>query len=145
MNMNDMKKIGIAGAGIMGSSIAQIFARNNFQVILYDIEVEFLERSKNLISLNQKALVNAGEVTKEESQKVQSFIGHTLEISSFKDVDLVIEAIVENLDAKHNLWSEISEIVSENAILTTNTSGLSISRIAEAVKLPERFLRNALD
>ena len=139
MDMSDIKKIGIAGAGIMGSSIAQIFAGKGFRVVLYDIKSEFLDRSKDLITLNQNALVKAGELTIKDSQAVQSFIVHTLEISDFKDVDLVIEAIVENLDEKHSLWKKISEIVPENAILTSNTSGLSISRIAEAVKLPGRF------
>ncbi len=139
MNRNEIKNVAIAGAGIMGSSIAQIFARNNFRVTLYDIEAKFLERSKNLIALNQKALVEAGELSEQESESIKSLIGHTLEISDFKDADLVIEAIVEQLDAKHALWSKISELVSEEAILTSNTSGLSISRIAEAVKFPERF------
>lgn len=139
MNRKELKKVAIAGAGIMGSSIAQIFARNDIQVTLYDIEDEFLERSKNLIDLNQKAWVEAGELTEEESAGLQSLIGHTLDIAEFKDADLVIEAIVEQLDAKHALWSKISEFVSEEAILTSNTSGLSISRIAEAVKIPERF------
>lgn len=139
MNINKLNKVSIAGAGIMGSSIAQIFARNDFQVTLYDIESGFLERSKHLIDLNQKALIAAGELTDDESQRIKSLIGHTLDISSFKDADLVIEAIVEQLEAKHTLWSKISQVVSKEAILTTNTSGLSISKIAEAVSRPERF------
>jgi 3-hydroxybutyryl-CoA dehydrogenase len=139
MNVNEFKKVAIAGAGIMGSSIAQIFARNDFQVTLYDIEAGFLQRSKDLIDLNQKALIEAGELSEEKSQRIKSLIGHTLEISKFEDVNLVIEAIIEQLDAKHALWSKISELVSDEAILTSNTSGLSISKIAEAVRLPERF------
>src|SRR5665647_1595546 len=101
MNINELKKVAIAGAGIMGSSIAQIFARNDFQVTLYDIEARFLDRSKDLIDLNQKALVDAGELQEEESNRIKSLIEHTLEISSFKDADFVIEAIVEQLDTKH--------------------------------------------
>lgn len=139
MNINDFKRVVIAGAGIMGSSIAQIFAQNNFHVTLYDIEAGFLDKSEALIDLNQKALVAAGEITEEDSQRVRSLIGHTLEISKFKDADFVIEAIVEEINAKHALWKQISEIVSKEAILTSNTSGLSISKIAEAVKIPERF------
>lgn len=139
MNIDECKNVSIAGAGIMGSSIAQIFARNDFHVTLYDIKDEFLKRSQHLIELNQKALVAAGELPEEESQMIKSRIVHTLEISSFKGADLVIEAIVEQLDAKHALWSNISEVVSDKALLTTNTSGLSISKIAEAVKCPERF------
>jgi len=139
MNRTELKKIAIAGAGIMGSSIAQIFAQNDYQVILYDIEDRFLARSKELIALNQKALVQAGELSEEASCNIRSLIGHTLDISGFKDADFVIEAIVEQMDAKHALWSKISELVSEEAILTSNTSGLSISEIAKAVRKPERF------
>jgi 3-hydroxybutyryl-CoA dehydrogenase len=139
MNRTKLKKIAIAGAGIMGSSIAQIFAQNDYQVTLYDIEDRFLVRSKELIALNQKALVQAGELSEEASCNIRSLIGHTLDISGFKDADFVIEAIVEQMDAKHALWSKISELVSEEAILTSNTSGLSISEIAKAVKKPERF------
>jgi len=139
MNRTELKKIAIAGAGIMGSSIAQIFAQNDYQVILYDIEGRFLARSKELIALNQKALIQAGELSEEASCNIRSLIGHTLDISGFKDADFVIEAIVEQMDAKHALWSKISELVSEEAILTSNTSGLSISEIAKAVRKPERF------
>lgn len=139
MNRTKLKKIAIAGAGIMGSSIAQIFAQNDYQVTLHDIEDRFLARSKELIALNQKALVQAGELSEEASCNIRSLIGHTLDISGFKDADFVIEAIVEQMDAKHALWSKISELVSEEAILTSNTSGLSISEIAKAVRKPERF------
>jgi len=139
MNRDERKKVAIAGAGIMGSSIAQIFARNGFQVTLYDIETEFLGRSKSLIDLNQKALVEAGDISETESQKIKTLIEHTLKICDFKDADFVVEAIVEEMEAKHALWSKISELVAEDAILTSNTSGLSISKIAEAVKNPERF------
>jgi 3-hydroxybutyryl-CoA dehydrogenase len=139
MNRTELKKIAIAGAGIMGSSIAQIFAQNDYQVILYDIEDRFLARSKELIALNQKALIQAGELSEEASCNIRSLIGHTLDISAFKDADFVIEAIVEQMDAKHALWSKISELVSEEAIVTSNTSGLSISEIAKAVRKPERF------
>jgi 3-hydroxybutyryl-CoA dehydrogenase len=139
MNRKELKKVAIAGAGIMGSSIAQIFARNDVKVTLYDIEAGFLERSKNLIDLNQKAWVEAGELTQAESSRLQSLIEHTLDIDELKDADLVIEAIVEQLEAKHVLWAKISGLVSDEAILTSNTSGLSISAIAQAVRLPERF------
>lgn len=140
MDLNlEIKKVGIAGAGIMGSSIAQIFARKGFRVTLYDVKAEFLERSRDLIRINQKALVEAEELTEEASGSIRSLIGHTLEMGDLRDADLVIEAILEDLDAKHALWSKLSELVSADALLTSNTSGLSITRIAEAVKGPERF------
>ncbi|HPF18251.1 MAG TPA: 3-hydroxyacyl-CoA dehydrogenase family protein [Bacillota bacterium] len=140
MNTNEkVKRIAIAGAGIMGSSIAQIFAQNGVSVILFDIETGFLDRSRALIDLNQKAMVLAEELTEETSRNLRSRISHTLDLSAFCEADFVIEAIVEQLDAKHALWAKISELVSDDAVLTSNTSGLSISKIAEAVKNPERF------
>ncbi len=135
----NLKKVVIAGAGIMGSSIAQLFAQNDFAVILYGTKEQSLERSKGLIQLNQETLVKEGELSQEKSNKIRSLITHTIEKSCFKDADFVIEAITENIDVKHTFWSEISELVSETTILTSNTSGLSITRIAEAVKKPERF------
>jgi len=134
-----VKKVAIAGAGIMGSSIAQIIAQKGIPAVLYDVDSHFLERSKSLISMNQKALVAAGELTDAGSEEICSKITHTLDIADFRDADFVIEAIVEDLEAKHALWVAISELVREDAILTSNTSGLSISRIAEAVRKPERF------
>ena len=139
MDRIDLKKAAIAGAGIMGSSIAQIFAQKGIPAVLYDVDSLFLDRSKSLIAVNQKALVEAGELTDAESEEIRSKITHTLDITDFRDADFVIEAIVEDLETKHALWTKISELVTDEAILTSNTSGLSISRIAEAVKRPERF------
>lgn len=139
MDRIDLKKAAIAGAGIMGSSIAQIFAQKGIPAVLYDVDSLFLDRSKSLIAVNQKALVEAGELTDAESEEICSKITHTLDLTDFRDADFVIEAIVEDLEAKHALWAKISELVADEAILTSNTSGLSISRIAEAVRKPERF------
>lgn len=139
MKLEDIKKVAIAGAGVMGSSMAQNFAQYGYEVMLYDLKNEFLDRSKNLIEINQKTSVEKEILTSKESEELINRISFTCEKADFKNADLVVEAIVENLDTKHKFWGEISEIVSEKAVLTTNTSGLSISKIAEAVKLPERF------
>lgn len=139
MKLEDIKKVAIAGAGVMGSSMAQSFAQYGYEVMLYDLKNEFLDRSKNLIEINQKTSVEKEILTLKESEELINRISFTCEKADFEKADLVVEAIVENLDIKHKFWSEISEIVSEDAVLTTNTSGLSISKIAEAVKLPERF------
>jgi len=134
-----IKNIVIAGAGIMGSSIAQIFAKHGYNVSLYDIEDKFLERSKDLIKLNQKTLVEKGELSAEESEQIMGRLSHTLDKSCFAETDFVIEAIIENMDAKHKFWSEVSQMVRDDVLLTSNTSGLSITEIAKAVRLPERF------
>lgn len=139
MEIKDIKNVVIAGAGVMGSSMAQTFAQYGYNVALYDLKDEYLDRSKSLIKINQITSVDKGVLTKEKSDKVLKNISFTCSKDCFKDADLVVEAIVENMDVKHSFWSEVSELSSEDAILTTNTSGLSISKIAEAVKCPERF------
>ena len=139
MKLEDIKNIVIAGAGVMGSSMAQSFAQYGYKVTLYDLKDEFLQKSKNLIEINQKTSVEKGIISVEESNKIIENIQFTYEKENFKSADLVVEAIIENIDIKHSFWKEVSDLAPEDAILTTNTSGLSISKIAEAVKFPERF------
>lgn len=139
MKIEDIKNVVIAGAGVMGSSMAQNFAQYGYKVSLYDLKDEFLERSKNLIEINQKTSVEKGILTQSESAELLNNIKFTCEKDCFKEADLVVEAIIENIDIKHSFWKEVSEAAPKQAILTTNTSGLSITKIAEAVELPERF------
>ena len=135
-----IQTVAVAGAGIMGSSIAQILAQKGYTVLLYDIEEQSLERSRNLIDINQKGLVSQGKLTQLQSDHCRGMIEHTLDKSCFAKADFVIEAIPEKMEAKHAFWREISEIVPAHAILTSNTSGLSLTEIALAVKLPGRFV-----
>lgn len=139
MEIKNIKNIVIAGAGVMGSSMAQTFAQYDYKVSLYDLKDEYLEKSKNLISINQMTSVDKGILIQAESDKILENISLTCSKDCFKNADLVVEAIVENMDVKHSFWSEVSDLAPADAILTTNTSGLSISKIAESVKYPERF------
>lgn len=135
----DIKNIVIAGAGTMGSSMGQTFAKYGYTVTLYDSFPAALEKAQNLIKLNQETEVSENIVTAEESAKLLERITYTQEKDCFKSADFVVEAIVENLEIKHVFWAEASSLVPEDALLASNTSGLSISKIAEAVKGPERF------
>ncbi|NLJ57926.1 MAG: 3-hydroxyacyl-CoA dehydrogenase family protein [Tissierellia bacterium] len=135
----NIKKIVIAGAGVMGASFAQIFAQYGFNVLLYDIFEESIAKGKKLISMNQQNAIEEGMISHDESQKLLSNISFTMDIESFRDADFVIEAIAEKIEIKHEFWKQVSEIAPEEAILTTNTSGLSINKIAEAVHKQERF------
>lgn len=139
MRLEQIKKIAIAGAGIMGASIAQIFAREGYRVALYDIAEAGIENGRKLIAINQEASITAGEITQEESMALRQRISFSLDPECFRDADFVIEAIVEKMAVKHTFWSQVSAIAPVNAVLTTNTSGLSITEIAEAVERPERF------
>lgn len=135
----DVKRIVIAGAGTMGSSMGETFAKYGYDVTLYDIFPSALEKAGNLIRLNQETEVAEHVVTPEESAALLERIRYSEDKACFEGADLVVEAILEKLDVKHAFWAEISALVPENAILASNTSGLSITAIAEVVKRPERF------
>lgn len=137
--MKEIRKVAIAGAGTMGASMAETFAKFGYEVVLYDIFDTALEKAKALIDLNQRTEQEEGRATAQESADIMDRIRFTLDKEDFREVDFVVEAVLEKLDVKHGFWAEISEIVREDAILVSNTSGLSITRIAEAVKAPERF------
>ena len=135
----DVKRIVIAGAGTMGSSMGETFAKFGYDVTLYDIFPSALEKAGNLIRLNQETEVAEHVVTPEESAALLERIRYSEDQACFEGADLVVEAILEKLDVKHAFWAEISALVPEDAILASNTSGLSITAIAEVVKRPERF------
>lgn len=135
----EIKHIVIAGAGLMGASMAQIFAKYDYIVTLYDIFEAGIEKGKELIRINQMASIEEGDLTKEASMQLLSNISYSMDMECFRSADYVIEAIVENMDVKKKFWSSVSEITSEDAVLTSNTSGLSITGIGESVKNPERF------
>ncbi len=137
--MRNCKKIVVAGAGLMGTSMAQIFAQHGYVVTIYDIVEPGLEKSKNLIKINQEEQIKTGDIKKEESIALQKRLHHTIDKDCFKDCDLVVESIMEVMAIKQSFWGEISKLVPEDAVLASNTSGLSITRIAEAVHKPERF------
>lgn len=135
----DVKRIVIAGAGTMGSSMGETFAKYGYDVTLYDIFPSALEKAGNLIRLNQETEVAEHVVTPEESAALLERIRYSEDKACFEGADLVVEAILEKLDVKHAFWAEISALLPEDAILASNTSGLSITAIAEVVKRPERF------
>ena len=98
-----------------------------------------MDKAKHLIAINQSAEVEAGNLTAEESEALCSRITFTAELKDLADTDFLVEAILEKLEVKHSFYQQLSEVVAEDAILCSNTSGLSITKIAEAVKNPERF------
>ena len=138
--MKKQNKVVVAGAGTMGASLAQVYARAGWDTVLYNRSASGLERAKNLIRLNQESFVKEEILTAQESEDLLARIKMTTEKADFADAALVVENIVEDLDAKQEFWGEISQIVPEDALLATNTSGLHITDIAKACKYPERFM-----
>ena len=137
--MREIKRIVIAGAGTMGSSMAQTFAKFGYDVTLYDVFPAALDKAKALIELNQKTEIAERIVTEEQSKAMLERISYTADVEEFRKADFVVEAIVEKLEIKHKFWEQVSNLVDEDVVLATNTSGLSITAIAEKVKNPERF------
>ena len=136
----NIKKVGIAGSGLMGASMSQIFAKYGYDVTIYDAFAESIEKGKKLIKLNQEAAVQSGEATQEEADRIISELKFTTNIEDLKDSDIIVESIIEKLDIKQEFWKTISELVRPDAILTTNTSGISIDAIAKDIVGKHRFL-----
>ncbi len=134
------KTVVIAGAGTMGSSLAQVYALAGWDTVLHNRSESGLRRARELIELNQRTLVTEGIVKAEESERMNRRIRMTTDKAAFAGAALVVENIVEDLDAKRAFWAEISPLTPAEALLATNTSGLHITEIAEAVTLPERFM-----
>lgn len=134
------EKIGIVGAGAMGSGIAQIAAEAGHHVVLYDAFPESLVRSeKKLVQLMDR-LKEKGKRTTEEAEGVFSRLKYAKNFSDLKDADLVIEAVIEDFDVKRDIFSQLDQITSDDAILATNTSSLSVSGIAAVCERPERVM-----
>ena len=133
-------KIFVLGAGTMGAGIAQAFAAKGYEVILRDIKDEFVDRGLSGINKNLSKLVAKEKITEEVKEDILSRLSGTTDIRLAEDCDLVIEAAVENMQIKKQIFKELDEICGENTILATNTSSLSITDVASATKRPEKVI-----
>ncbi len=135
-----IKSVVIAGAGTMGYSMAQIFARFGYEVTIYDVSKKALENARSCIQKNVETLVHQGELSEDRALELTGRLAYTDEKECFTACDIVIESIIEKLEIKKRFYEEISRIVREDTILATNTSGLSVNAIASVVHIPERFI-----
>lgn len=135
-----MKKIGIIGGGAMGSGIAQVFAQAGHSVVLYDTNQEALDRSKQNLANTFVKLVAKEKYTAEQAETIQNSIEYAQSLDAFATIDLMIEAIIENLDVKKSVFKQVEAIVSEDCILASNTSSLSIASIASSCENPSRVI-----
>lgn len=135
-----IQKVMVIGAGQMGSGIAQVCAQAGYEVILNDMKDEFFERGLNTITKNLARDVEKGRKTEEEKSAVLARITKSLTIEDAKDVDIIIEAAVENMDIKQSIFKQLDEIAPKHAILATNTSSLPITEIAAVTKRPEQVI-----
>lgn len=140
MDVKDIKRITIAGAGTMGYSMAQRFAQYGYEVVLWNHRQPTLEAARKRIEQSTQTLVDQGDLADEARKGLLSRLTYTTDKAAFASPDVMVENIVEDLDAKLAFYREVSPLVPTESIIATNTSGLSINGLAEAVTAPERFL-----
>ena len=134
------KSISVIGAGVMGCGIALVFLQNDYRVNLIDTYESILKKSKDEIISNLEKLVYKGKVTESDKLKFLSNLTTATELNLIKDSYLIIEAVSENLDIKKSLLEKIEGIVSKDVLIATNTSSISINKIAYKAKNPKRII-----
>ena len=140
MNVNQIQKIGIIGAGQMGNGIAQVCAAQKLEVLIYDISQTSLEKGLVTISSSLDRLIKKATMTEDDKKAILGQIKVTTQISDLKNSDFVIEAATENIDLKLKIFKELDAVVKPEAILATNTSSISITKIAAATMRPSQVV-----
>jgi 3-hydroxybutyryl-CoA dehydrogenase len=144
LRVEDVRKIGVVGAGVMGHGIAQVCARTGFNVYLLDVNMDILERALKLIRegpFGLMRLVERGRLTLDQVNDIMSRIRVTTSYDDLcLDVDVVIEAVPENVDLKKKVFRILDEKCPERTVLASNTSGIMITDLASAVKRKDRFI-----
>lgn len=133
----DIKKLGVVGAGAMGNGIAQLAAQIGCDVVMRDIEDAFVERGMKNIDRFLSKSVEKGKLESKEKDAILGRITGTTDMSRLKDVDFVIEAVIEDLELKKSVFKELDELCRPEVVLASNTSSMSLTEIAAATKRPE--------
>ncbi len=136
----NIRKIGVIGAGTMGNGIAQVFAQSGFDVYLRDIKTEFVERGVANIERNLKRMVDKGKLPADVADSAKKRIRSGLELDGLKDADFVVEAIIEDLGTKQELFRELDKLVGPEVVLASNTSSISITKLAATTSRADRFI-----
>jgi 3-hydroxybutyryl-CoA dehydrogenase len=140
----DIKKVGVLGCGLMGSGIAQVAATAGFDVVVLEQEQKFLDKGFAGIEKSLSRLVERGPdkggLTAEQKSQTQSRLKGTTNMQDLADCDIVIEAIIENVEEKRKTHAQLDAIVKKDAIFATNTSSISVTELMTATKRPERFI-----
>ena len=135
-----IEKVGVVGCGLMGSGIAQVAANAGCQVTVREVSPQLVEKGLQSIDKNLQRLVDKGTLPQAERDKVRGRLHGTTDLEGLKDCDLVIEAIIEQLPAKRELWNALDKICPKATIFASNTSSLSITEMATFTQRPDRFL-----
>jgi 3-hydroxybutyryl-CoA dehydrogenase len=136
----DIKQVGVIGAGTMGNGIAHVFARSGYNVILCDIEQRFLDRALQTIDKNLEREASKGKITAEEKSAALKRISPVTERSKLSACDLVVEAATEKFEIKSEMFRELDRICRPEVILASNTSSISITKLAALTKRPDKVI-----
>src|SRR3972149_4055986 len=143
MRLEDVKKIGVLGGGVMGGGIGQVLVIAGYQVVIRDLTQEINDKTRNTILQTRFGLKRAVEIGKLESSQYEAAVSNlffTTEVSGLADCDFIIEAVPENLELKQRVFKELDEIVKPEAVFTSNTSGYVIAEIARDVSAGRKAL-----
>ncbi len=135
-----MKKIMVVGAGTMGAGIAQVMAQAGYKVVLHDMEEKFVQNGLTTINKSLNRFVKKEEISKAEADTVLKRIKGTTKLSDGKDVELVIEAVTEDMEIKKKVFEDLDRIIQERAILASNTSSLSITEMGAVTNRPDKVI-----
>ena len=132
--------VGVIGAGTMGAGIAQVAAQFGFPVLFHDVADEMLTRGQLAIAQDLQRIVDRGKMGKDEADAILTRIHPAPQLDAMRSASLVIEAVVERIDVKQELFANLDVVCTRDTILATNTSSLSVTEIASAVRYPERVV-----
>jgi 3-hydroxybutyryl-CoA dehydrogenase len=136
----DVKVFGVVGAGQMGNGIAHVAAAAGLQVIMNDIKQEFVDKGLSTIAKNLDRLVSKGKMSEHEKTDILGRVKGSTSLSDFAEADFVVEAVLENLDLKKNVFQTLDQVMRPESILASNTSSISITKLAAFTKRPEKFI-----
>jgi len=137
----EIKRIGVIGAGLMGAGIAQVVAQSGLEVNLMDVETRFLDKGLSTIEKNLQRSAEKGKMTIGDAETIRSRIKGNLSLAdTARDVDVVIEAVIEKMDLKKAMYKELDSAAKESTIFASNTSALSITELASVTSRPDRFI-----
>jgi 3-hydroxybutyryl-CoA dehydrogenase len=135
-----IQKVGVVGCGLMGSGIAQTAAQAGFSVVVREVSDELLKKGLGSIEKNVNRLVEKGALSAEDCDKVMGRLKGTTKVEDLKDCDIVIEAIIEQLEPKKELYGQLDKLCPRTTIFASNTSSLSITEMGTATGRPDRFI-----
>ncbi len=138
--LDSIERVGVIGAGTMGSGIAQVAATNGYDVVLRDIEQDLVDQGFETIDDSLAQFVRKETITEDGAETIRDRITGTTELSHLETCDLVIEAVVENIDVKQDVFADLDRVTDDDVCLATNTSTLSITSIASATDRPDRVV-----